>query len=404
VAEVLRNVNVVELGHWVAMPDACAILGDWGADVIKIEAAGSGDALRGVMSYEGLSTTERGINCLFEHQNRNKRSFALNLKHEKAKEILRRLIERADVFATNLRTEAVSRAGLDHDTLTKLYPRLIYAIVNGYGFTGKDKNKPGYDYSAFWARSGCMAKFAEQGGPPQPQRAGVGDNVAGMLIAGAVCAALFHRESSGKGQTLFFNLYHTAIWALSHDIELALFRGIEAPNTKRDSVVNPLWNVYQTKDGRWLQLVMVQSDRYWPIFCKVMGLEHLQDDNRFSDASSRQNNSKVLIPILDSAFRTKTCTEWERLYDENDLVCGRVQSVTEVVNDPQAWENQFFCEIEHPICGRMKYITSPVRFGSAAPDIRLVAPQIGQHTEEVLLELGYEWDDIATFRNDGVIG
>lgn len=400
----LQNVKIIELGHWVIVPNACTILADWGADVIKIEVAGKGDPLRGVTTYEGVSPVEKGVNCLFEFQNRNKRSVALNLRHEKTKEIIYRLIHKADVFATNFRLESVKRAALDYDTLGKLNPRLIYAMVSGYGFKGKDKNKPGFDYSAFWARSGCMAKFATLGSPPQPQRAGFGDSVTAMLMAGAISAALFCREQTGKGQVLFFSLYHTGVWALGSDIEIALSRSLEAPNTKRDSAANPLWNVYQAQDGVWFQLVMIHSDLFWSRFCKVMRLEHLEHDPRFKDAMKRQENNKELILILDDAFKTKTSVEWEGIYDENDLPCSRVQSVTEVVNDPQAWENQFFTEIEHPICSRMKYVTTPAQFSMTPPTIKSAAPQLGQHTEEVLLELGYNWDNITSFRDQGVIG
>jgi crotonobetainyl-CoA:carnitine CoA-transferase CaiB-like acyl-CoA transferase len=400
----LQNIQIVELGIWVATPNACAILADWGADVIKIEAAGKGDPERGVTTYEGVSPVENDVNCLFEFQNRNKRSVALNIRHEKTKEIIYRLSQKADVFATNFRLESLKKAGLDYDSLNQFNPRLIYAILSGYGFKGKDKNKPGYDYAAFWARGGCMAKFAPRGGPPQPQRAGFGDSITAMLMAGAISAALFSREHTGRGQELYFSLYHTAVWALGSDIEIALSREVEAHNTTRDSVANPLWNVYQAMDGGWFQLVMVHADLFWPKFCKVMSLEHLEYDPRFKDAVKRQENNKELIRILDDAFKTKTCAEWERAYDNNDLPCSRVQSVTEVVNDPQAWENQFFTEIEHPICDRMKYITTPAQFNMTPSTIRSAAPQLGQHTEEVLLELGYSWDDIADFRDQGAVG
>jgi crotonobetainyl-CoA:carnitine CoA-transferase CaiB-like acyl-CoA transferase len=400
----LENVNVVELGQWVAVPNACAILADWGANVIKIEASGNGDPERWVEMYEGVSPIDMGVNSLFEMQNRNKRSIALNLRDVNSKEILRRLIQKADVFAVNFRLEAMKRAGLDYDSLRQINPHLIYAILNGYGFRGKDKNKPGYDYSAFWARSGCMAKFAEAGGTPQPQRAGFGDAITGMLIAGGISAALFSRERTGKGQALFFNLYHTGLWALSSDTEIALYRGVEASNTRRDSVVNPLWNMYQANDGRWLQLVMVHADLYWSKFCKVMGLQHLERDARFDTAVKRQENNRELIKIIDDVFKTKNCLEWERIYDENELPCGRVQTITDVINDPQAWENSFFTEIEHPICGRMKYVTSPVEFSETPSAIKSSAPQLGQHTEEVLLELGYDWGEIAALRDQGAIG
>lgn len=398
-----EGIKVVEFGHWVAIPSACAILSDWGAEVIKVEDPGVGDALRGVRSLEGVSVTVRGIHSLFQDMNRGKRSIAINLRHPKGREIMHTLVQKADVFATNFQSSTFKKFEMDYSSLSKLNPQLIYASLGGYGEKGPDRDKPGFDYSAFWARSGCQSKLAWRGKPPSPQRPGMGDNIASMLIAGAIAAALFARSRSGVGQKLSFSLYHTGAWVLSNDISHALLSGEEIPNYMREEPKNPLWNVYETKDGRWLQLVIIQSDRYWSTFCKVMGKEYLEHDPRYKDSLQRDENTESLTKLISDVFRTRDLAEWEKTFDENGLVCSRVQTITDVVNDPQARENNFFTEIAHPVAGRIKLINSPAIFEGTPASIKSVAPEHGQHTEEVLLELGYGWDELTDFKEQKVI-
>lgn len=398
-----EGIKVVEFGHWVAIPSACAILSDWGAEVIKVENPGVGDALRGVRSLEGVSTAVRGIHSLFQNMNRGKRSIAINLRYPKGREIMRALVQKADVFATNFQSSTFKKFGMDYSSLSKLNPQLIYASLEGYGEKGPDRDKPGFDYSAFWARSGCQSKLAWRGKPPSPQRPGMGDNIASMLVAGAIAAALFARSRSGVGQKLSFSLYHTGVWVLSNDISHALLSEEEIPNYMREEPKNPLWNVYETKDGRWLQLVIIQSDRYWSTFCKVMGKEYLEHDPRYKDSLQRDENTESLTKIISNVFRTRDLAEWEKTFDENGLVCSRVQTITDVVNDSQAWENNFFTEIDHPVAGRIKLINSPAIFEGTLASIKSIAPEHGQHTEEVLLELGYSWNELANFKEQKVI-
>jgi len=400
-AGILEGVKVVELGHWVAIPSACAILSDWGAEVIKIEDPGGGDALRGMRSLEGV--TMEPVHFVWELCNRNKKSLAVDLRREEGREVVYRLVKEADVFLSNFQPAVLERFRMDYTSLSRINPGLVYGVLTGYGRAGPDREKPGYDYSAFWARSGIMDKIGEPESPPPPQRPGLGDNTTAMLVAGAVAAALFHKQRTGKGQELHFSLFNTAVWALSIDIQVALAKGVEIPKTDRRRVKNPLWNTYRTGDGRWLQFVMIQSDRFWPRFCRAIGKPELENDPRFNSQEARERNCEELISIISRVIQSRTLEEWERILTEHELIFSRVQSVSEVIADPQARENEFFAEVEHPVTGRLRLVASPVKFSQNPPQVRSRAPELGEHTEEILLGLGYSWEDIARLKESEVI-
>lgn len=396
-----EGIKVIELGHYAAVPSACAILADWGAEVIKIETTKGGDAMRGLRAIEDVEITE--VNIWFEQMNRNKKSVAIDLSQEGGREIIYKLVQRSDVFVSNFMPKVLKRFALDYDTLSRLNPRLVYVSFSGYGLTGPDKDKPGYDYAAFWARSGIMEKVSEPSRPPRPQRPGLGDNMTSMGLAGAIASALFVRERNGLGQKVDMCLFHAGVWSLGIDVVTSLYMGKEITKTDRRNVRNPLWNTYETKDGRWMQIIMLQTDRYWPRFCKAIGREDLQYDSKFDSHLQREKNSSELISILDEVMASKTYTEWDEVFRQYDLVYGLCQTVTDVVSDPQAWENALFVEVDHPVARRIKLIASPVKFSKTPASVRSCAPELGQHTEEVLQKLGYNWDDIVNFKNQQVI-
>ncbi len=401
-AACMEGVKIIELGHVVAVPSAASILADWGADVVKVEAPGGGDQARGMTHLEGGKVTN-GIHYVFEAMNRNKRGIVLNLKNERGREIMYALVKQADVFMSNFQTNALVKFGMDYESLSRLNPRLIYATVSGYGDKGTKKDKPGYDYAAFWAYSGIMDKVSDPAGVPRRQRPGFGDSITSMCVVSGISAALFARERTGQGQKLSFSLYNTAMWVLQNDIQVALLTGEELPHGNITKTRNPLWNAYQTRDGHWLELCMLQSDLFWSRFCHVTGLTQMEHDTRFASHQKREENCEALIPIISEAFSRKTVVEWEEILEANDLFYARVQRVKEVVNDPQAIENDFFMDFDHPTVGHIKLVASPVLFNGERPPIRLMAPELGQHTEEVLLDLGYSWDDIASLRDEGAI-
>jgi crotonobetainyl-CoA:carnitine CoA-transferase CaiB-like acyl-CoA transferase len=397
----LKGVKVVELGIWIAGPAASAVLGDWGAEVLKIENPAGGDPVRGLMAM-GLSF-EPSVNPSLELDNRNKRSVAVNVQTPEGSAVVCRLVRDADVFVTNVRRASVERAGLSYEHLRAENPRLIYASVSGYGTRGPEKDRVGFDYAAFWARAGAMASLGEPEGPPPTQRPAMGDHPAGLSLAGAICAALYHRERTGEGQYLHLSLFHAGLWMMATDIEVCLLTGMGYSPTGR-AVPNPLWNHYKAKDGSWFQLVMLQPDRYWERFCQAIERPELAKDERYDTVFTRAQHSLDLIATFDTIFATKTRAEWGEIFDRHDLVWGPVQSIAEVVNDPQARALEAFAKVPHRTGQDIEVVRTPIEFSATPARIRHAAPELGEHTEEVLLEHGYTWDDIAALKEKGAIG
>ena len=397
----LTGTKVVEMGTWVAVPAAAVILGDWGAEVIKVEDIRGGDALRGFRNMEGFDVGEP--HTWWNISDRNKRGIVLNFQTEEGRQILLKLMEAADVFMINRHPDRLKKWGLDWESVKKVNPKLIYLTFTGLGEEGPDKMKAGFDITSFWTRSGLMYKAQGVSESPPFQPASMGDNITSMMIAGAVCAALLAREKTGEGQRVSLSLYHTGVWALNWEIQAYLSRKTEVPIQNRRKIRNPIWNTYKGKDGRWFMLAALQSDRFWPDLCRVIGREDLRDDPRFSSAEKRTENNQVLVPILDEVFSTKTVDEWNKMLTENGIVCEKVQSFADVANDPQAIANDFFTEFPHPSGKPFKTVTSPAHFWGTPASIKCPAPEFSQHTEEILQELNYTWEDIARFKEKGVI-
>ena len=399
-AGVLEGVKVLEMGHVVAVPAAAATMADWGADVLKVEPL-TGDMLRGlnrVVVVDGESTNvDWGIQLL----NRNKKGLAVNLKTESGKEILYKLVKAADVFMSNYELSTLKNLKMDYATLGQLNPGLVYAILTGYGTVGPERNERGFDYSAAWARSGAQYIMGEPGSIPAPQRGGMMDRVVGAHIVAGVSASLLHREKTGRGQMIEFSLYHTGVWTLATDIEASLV-GQPLPKHDRIRAGNPLWNSYRTKDDRWFWMAMLQPDLSWHDFCQAISRPELEDEPRFNSIEARRENGEELIRIIDEILVTKTMKQWERIFRKNNIIYGRVATPLEVTTDPQALANGFFADVHHPAVD-MKVVTTPVKFCQDPASVRMPAPEVGQHTEETLLELGYSWEDIARLKEEEVI-
>ncbi len=398
----LSGVRVVELGIWVAVPSAAAILADWGADVVKIEPP-DGDPLRG-LAATGLVPYQPDVNPAFQLDNRGKRSVVLDLRRPDGRAAAHRLVDAADVFLTNLRRQKLAGLGMDADTLRARNPRLVYAGLTGYGTEGPERDRAAFDYAAFWARSGIMASLGEPEGPPPTQRPGMGDHMTGLGMAGAIAAALYARDRTGAGQELRMSLFQTGLWMLGSDVQAALTTGYCHRPGGRAAAPNPLFNFYRTRDGRWIHLIMLQPDRHWTAFCRAVGRPDLTADARFANAVERFQHCRDLIAILDPLFAARSFAEWAAALDAEGCYWGTVQLVEDVVEDPQAAAIGAFAQVTLPDGRPLRMVKSPVGFADTPAAPRGPAPELGQHTEEVLLELGFDWEAIGRLKDAGVLG
>ncbi len=395
------GVRVVELAQWVFVPVVGALLAELGADVIHIEPT-EGDPYRG-LATQGIGSERGGVNMSLALANRGKRSVAVNIQTEEGRAVLHRLLESADVLLTNMRPKALDRLGLDEDTVTSRYPQLIYARGNGYGMRGPDADQAGYDATAFWARGGLAHMLTPPGRDyPVGQRGAMGDRNGAMALAFGVASALFRRTRTGLGSVVDVSLLATAMWTLSSDILAALSGDPPQPSSGRGPAFNPLVGVYRTMDGRHISLVFLQADRYWPDFCKVIGREDLLEDPRFATMQARRENGVACVSTLDDEFASRTYAEWKDVLSRLDAPWAPVQSVPELLDDPQVAANGYIGDVT--IDGEVAYRLPavPVHIDGQPPWLRR-APEHGEDTEAVLMELGYEWESIAALKESGVI-
>jgi crotonobetainyl-CoA:carnitine CoA-transferase CaiB-like acyl-CoA transferase len=316
-----------------------------------------------------------------------------------------KLIGEADIFVSNIPMKSLASLGMDYSHLSAINPRLIYAHASGFGERGPDANKPGFDATAYWARSGMMAGLAFEGGEPISQpTAGIGDQVSGLVLFGGVLLALYNRERTGQGQEVDLSLLGVGAWVMSCALQFVLSTGEPHPRLPRDQVGAPLSNHYRTKDDKWIYIVCLPSDPYWEPLCQALGREDLTEDPRFNTLEARVENNLELIAILDRAFALKTREEWSRLLDDHGIVWTHIPtSYEEVTTDPQILVNEYIVEVDHPSLGPAKIANTPIHLNKKAPSIRRFAPELGQHTEEILLELNYTWEEIGALQEKGII-
>jgi crotonobetainyl-CoA:carnitine CoA-transferase CaiB-like acyl-CoA transferase len=379
----LDGIRVVELGVWVAAPAAAGIMADWGADVIKVEPE-SGDPQRAMFSAMGLRA-DLPVPP-FEIDNRGKRSVVLDLRDPVEVERFHALLDTADVLVSNMRPGALERLGLDHDTVCARHPSLVYGLITGYGLDGPDRDRAGYDVGAFWARSGVAHTIVPPGELPPGLQSGFGDHMTGMTLAAGVLAKLVERERTGLGGLVSTSLMRTGMYGVSWDMGIHLRFRKRTATTARQENPSPLVNSYLAGDGVGFWLICLESDRHWPNVVAAIDRPDLGLDERFDTAKDRLDNAAALIVEFDREFAAHPMEHWRTRLDQHDVWWAPIQSIAEVIEDPQAAPG--FVQMAHRDGEReFRAVATPVDFAGYELQPGLV-PNLGEHTDEVLENLG----------------
>lgn len=399
----LEGIKVVELAEWGFVPSAGAVLSDWGCDIIKVEHPQRGDPMRGLMAG-GLIASTGDYNYMVEQMNREKRSIGLDLNNPKGLKIFLKLIEQADVLLTSFLEPARKRLKVAYDDLVKVNPRIIYARGHGQGQEGPDADNAGFDAISYWARSGIAHMLTPPGIPFIGQRAAFGDVMSGMALAGGIAAALFRRTVSGKGGQVDVSLLGTAMWNLAPDVIASSLLGKDprdAVSATATMPTNPLVGIYKTSDNRIIMLNMLQADRYWEPFCHALERDDLIADPRYATFEERGKNREELITLIREIFAAHSVDEWRERLAKHDCIWSAVQTPLETASDPQVIANGYMPK--HPTHDKGCVVASPVQYNNGQVELKRGAPELGQHTEEILQEFGMDWDEIGTLKSESVI-
>ncbi|MFQ5611209.1 MAG: CaiB/BaiF CoA transferase family protein [Anaerolineae bacterium] len=397
-SHILENIRVIDITQALAGPYCTMMLGDMGADVIKIERPGAGDQSRGwgPPFVEGEST-------YFLSVNRNKRSLTLNIKSEAGREIIHRLAQTADVFVCNI-PRRVSRqgAGLDEETLRPLNPRLIYCLISGYGQDGPQAERPGYDLLA-QGEAGLMSLTGEPVPDGEPYRypIPIADITAGLYSAIGIIGALYARERTGQGQVIDVSLLESQTAWLTMLASAYLNAGVEAPRLGNLHPNIMPYQVIRAQDK--YVIITVGTEKLWHSFCQAMGLLHLRDDPRFATNRDRIAHREELTAILEEVFATQTASDWLEKLQAVGIPCGPINSLPETLSHPQHRARNFIVELEHPLAGLVRSMGNPIRYSEGGIEYRLPPPLLGQHNADILAELNYSAPEIDRLRQDGTI-
>lgn len=396
----LQGLKVVDFTAYIAGPGTAAILGDWGAEVVKVERPG-GDNMRHV--FADLKN-DLGANPTFEVDNRGKRGIVLDITKPAGRDALAKLAETADVFLTNTRPASLRKYGLDEATLRKANPRLVYAVITGYGLEGPDAHLPGFDVTAFWARSGIAYMTAPKGTEPFMRTSGMGDHSTSLATVSAILAALYEREKTGVGRLVQTSLLATGVYLWGSDLAVQLKFGRVASVRPRDNPINALANHFKSADGHWFVHNPRGGHGGWEKFLHAAGREDLITDERFASGKARRANSRELAIELEAAFAALSMAEIARRLDDADLVWAPLQTPAQVAEDPQIAAAGAFIDIEDGQGGTFRSVSAPARFPGADVTTRPRAPQLGEHTRDVLKELGYPDAEIEAMYENGAAG
>jgi crotonobetainyl-CoA:carnitine CoA-transferase CaiB-like acyl-CoA transferase len=401
VSGALAGVRVIEIAQEIQGPYAAMLLADLGADVVKLEIPKTGDLSRYMrLSFvAGKDAPHADFSPYFLAMNRGKRSATLDLKNPAGLQAALRLLERADVLLTNYRPGVLERLGLGFAELSRRNPRLIYASGSSWGPRGPWRERPSRDTLA-QAASGLMAKTGPEDGPPFPAGVLVGDHTGGLALALGVVSALYARERGGRGQTVDASIFGSVLALQAFEFGFASMGEIETPRAGRGhQFLRGAWGAFRTRDG-WLCLAGV-DDKRWPAFCRILGIEQLRADPQMEASASRNYAGDRLRDALDAAFPARTTAEWLDELSRADVLAGPVLGYRDLVDHEQARANGYVTEIDQPEVGRVRMVGNPLQLGATPLDTTRPAPELGQHTEEVLLEAGFDWDAIAALRAQG---
>ena len=397
---VLDGVRVVELAEHGFVPSCGAILGDWGAEVIKIEKP-EGDPLRGIMTA-GLVADTGDVNFLWELYNRNKRGIGLDLRVAEGRAVFDRLLVDADVLLTNFLPSARDKLRVQPEDCWAVNPRLVYAKGHGQGQRGPEADHGGFDAVSFWARGGLGHILSPPEGPMIMQRGAMGDAPSGAMLAGGVAAALFRRERTGAGIVVDVALLNTAVWQLSMDLTAtAVLREEPRPLHAGGVLPNPLVGPYRTGDGRWLLLNMLDDTRHWAPTCRALGLDALVDDPQFVDTAARAEHRVALHGLIADRIASWDLAELRSRLRAEDTIFSALASPLEVIDDDQVVANGYFAA--HPTRPSVRLACAPMQFDDEMTEIRRAAPDTGEHSDEILGELGYDAEAIAALRSVGAV-
>ena len=393
----LAGLRVLDISTYIAGPAAAVVLGDYGADVIKVEQPGEGDPNRSIITSSAYPKS--AVNYPWMMDARNKRSIALDLKHPAGRSALDPLIRTADVLITNFPLPVRNRLRLAYGDVCDLNDRLIYASLTGFGETGPDRNQPGFDSTAYFARSGLCDQVRYDGQPPHFSLPAQGDRPSAIGLVAGIMMALYQRERTGKGTSVSTSLLANGLWSNGVYAQAALVGGFLPLRPPRHSPRSALSNIYRTRDERWVLISLPMEERLWPRLCKALDRDDLRHDERFAETAARRGHAADLTAILDAEFAKHPAAELTRRLKDNGLTFSLVNRIQDIADDEQAVAAGAVVETANPDMPRT--LAAPFRLGSSPPRVAGAAPGLGQHTDEILAEAGFEQAAIAELRRSG---